>query len=88
MTGLPARRFGLSARGIVREGYAADLVLFDAESVRDVATFADPQRAAEGISAVWVNGVLSSRGQVATGTRGGRFVTRGLIDHTAYYRTE
>jgi N-acyl-D-amino-acid deacylase len=88
MTGLPARRFGLSARGIVREGYAADLVLFDAESVRDVATFADPQRAAEGISAVWVNGVLSSRGQVATGARGGRFVTRGPIDHTAYYRAE
>jgi N-acyl-D-amino-acid deacylase len=85
MTGLPARRFGLSGRGFVREGHAADLVLFDAATVRDVATFADPQRPAEGIAAVWVNGVLSSRDQTATGARGGRFVPRGPIDHEAYY---
>jgi N-acyl-D-amino-acid deacylase len=88
MTGLPARRFGLSSRGFVREGFAADLVLFDADSVRDVATFADPQRAAEGIAAVWVNGVLSSRGQVATGARGGRFLVRGEVDRTAYHRRD
>jgi N-acyl-D-amino-acid deacylase len=88
MTGLPARRFGLSSRGVVREGFAADLVLFDADSVRDVATFADPQRAAEGIAAVWVNGVLSSRGQVATGARGGRFLVRGEVDRTAYHRRD
>jgi N-acyl-D-aspartate/D-glutamate deacylase len=85
MTGLPARRFGLASRGVVREGFAADLVLFDAATVRDVATFADPQRAAEGIAAVWVNGVLSSRGQVATGRRGGRFLAREEVDRTAYY---
>ncbi|MEO6528789.1 MAG: D-aminoacylase [Gemmatimonadaceae bacterium] len=85
MTGLPARRFGLSDRGFVRERHAADLVLFDAATVRDVATFADPQRPAEGIAAVWVNGVLSSRDQIATGARGGRFVPRGPIDHGAYY---
>src|SRR4029078_6592886 len=54
MTGLPARKFGLSQRGRVRGRYAADLVLFDATTVRDVATFTDPQRPAEGISAVWV----------------------------------
>ena len=53
--------------------------------MRDVATFADPQRPAEGISAVWVNGVLTSRDQVATGARGGRFVTRGAIDPADYY---
>jgi N-acyl-D-amino-acid deacylase len=85
MTGLPARKFGLSQRGLVRDGYAADLVLFDATTVRDVATFTDPQRPAEGIAAVWVNGVLSSRGQVATGARGGRFVPRGTIDPADYY---
>ena len=79
MTGLSARRFGLTGRGFVQEGYAADLVLFDAATVRDVATFADPEQPAEGISAVWVNGVLSSRGQVPTGARAGRFVTRGVI---------
>jgi N-acyl-D-amino-acid deacylase len=85
MTGLPARKFGLSDRGLVREGYAADLVLFDAATVRDVATFADPQRPAEGIAAVWVNGVLTSRDQVATGARGGRFVSRGTIDPADYF---
>jgi N-acyl-D-aspartate/D-glutamate deacylase len=84
MTGLPARKFGLRDRGFVREGLAADLVLFDAATVRDVATFTDPQRPAEGIHAVWVNGVLSSRGQVATGERGGRFLARGVIDHADY----
>ena len=84
MTGLPARKFGLARRGFVREGFAADLVLFDAATVRDVATFAEPKRPAEGIAAVWVNGVLASRGQVATGARGGRFVARGPIDLASY----
>jgi len=85
MTGLPARKFGLSDRGVVAEGRAADLVLFDAESVRDVATFTDPQRPAEGIRAVWVNGTLSSRDQEPTGGRGGRFLTRGTIDPVDYF---
>jgi N-acyl-D-aspartate/D-glutamate deacylase len=56
MTGLTAARFGLANRGILREGYAADLVLFDPEKVRDTATYAHPISAAEGISAVFVNG--------------------------------
>jgi N-acyl-D-amino-acid deacylase len=86
MTGLSARRFGLSGRGFVREGFAADLVLFDAATVRDVATFADPKQPAAGIAAVWVNGVLSSRAQVATGARGGQFLPRGTIDHSAFHR--
>ena len=85
MTGLPARRFGLSNRGFVREGFGADLVLFDPSTVRDVATFTDPQRPAEGIAAVWVNGVLSSRGLTPTGDRSGRFLPRGPIDRAAYY---
>ena len=76
MTGLSARRFGIAERGEVCEGYWADLVLFDPASIRDVATYADPQRPAAGIAAVWVNGVPSSRDQVPTGERGGRFVSR------------
>jgi len=84
MTGLPARRFGLNDRGVVREGLAADLVLFDAATVRDVATFTDPERPAEGIHAVWVNGALSSREQVPTGARGGRFLARGTVDWESY----
>ncbi len=76
MSGLSARRFGLAERGEIRVGNWADLVLFDAATIRDVATFADPKRPAEGISAVWVNGVLSSRNQAPTGDRAGRFLQR------------
>ncbi len=76
MTSLPAQRFGLTDRGQVREGYCADLVLFDADTVRDTASFVDPIRAAVGIEAVWVNGVLSYRDQIPTGERAGRFLPR------------
>ncbi|SQH31770.1 N-acyl-D-amino-acid deacylase family protein [Pseudomonas mucidolens] len=76
MTGLSAARFGLSQRGEIREGYWADLVLFDPLRVRDVADFKDPQRAAEGIDGVWINGVLSYRDGQANGQRAGRFLLR------------
>ncbi|MGW8128051.1 MAG: N-acyl-D-amino-acid deacylase family protein [Stenotrophomonas sp.] len=56
MTGLPASRFALGARGGIHPGACADLVLFDPARVRDTASFHDPVRAAEGIDAVWVNG--------------------------------
>ncbi|MFF0265083.1 amidohydrolase family protein [Kribbella sp. NPDC004536] len=57
LTGRPARRLRLTDRGLVREGYAADLVLFDPEAVRDAATFPEPRQPAEGIPYVLVNGV-------------------------------
>lgn len=76
MTSLPAQRFGLKDRGWIREGYAADLVLFDPRTVCDEATFADPTRAASGIDVVWVNGILSYRNQAPTDGRGGRFLPR------------
>ncbi|NMZ42961.1 N-acyl-D-amino-acid deacylase family protein [Pseudomonas proteolytica] len=76
MTGLSAARFGLAGRGAIREGYWADLVLFDPVRVRDVADFKDPQRAAEGIDGVWINGVLSYRDGQANGQRAGRFLAR------------
>ena len=73
MTGMPAQRFGLAGRGLIREGYYADLVLFDPEKIMDTATYADPVRPAEGIERVWVNGVLSYTAQGATQERAGRF---------------
>jgi N-acyl-D-amino-acid deacylase len=76
MTGMPAARFGLADRGLIRVGYAADLVLFDADEVIDTATFAEPVRAANGISHVWVNGVLAYSAEGATGERAGRFLPR------------
>jgi len=76
MTSLTAQRFGLAHRGWIREGYAADLVLFDAETVRDTANFEDPIKPASGINAVWVNGELSYWKQTRTGQRAGRFLRR------------
>jgi N-acyl-D-aspartate/D-glutamate deacylase len=76
MTGLPAERFRLAGRGRIRTGAAADLVLFNPATVRDTATFTDPVKPAEGIAAVWVNGVLSYRNGKTTGDRGGRFLAR------------
>ena len=76
MTGMPAQRFRLAGRGRIREGCHADLVLFDPETIRDTATFSNPICAAEGIAAVWVNGVLSYKDGDATGQRAGRFLPR------------
>jgi len=76
MTGMPAARFGLKGRGLVREGHCADLVLFDPNTVRDRATYDDPVRPAEGIVKVWVNGALSYADGEATGNRSGRFLKR------------
>uniref|UniRef100_A0A8W7PL26 Amidohydrolase 3 domain-containing protein n=1 Tax=Anopheles coluzzii TaxID=1518534 RepID=A0A8W7PL26_ANOCL len=71
MTGLSASRFALDERGLIRPGYWADLVLFDAATIHDTATFHAPIQAAAGISAVWVNGVLSWQDRAATGVRAG-----------------
>jgi N-acyl-D-aspartate/D-glutamate deacylase len=76
MTGLPAQRFRLAGRGRIGEGSSADLVLFDPEKIIDTATFSNPICAAEGIVAVWVNGVLSYKDGHATGHRAGRFLPR------------
>ncbi|MCK5820991.1 MAG: amidohydrolase family protein [Bacteroidales bacterium] len=59
MTGLPAKTLGLERKGIIKEGYSADLVLFDLDSVNDPATFLKPHQYAEGIDFVWVNGELA-----------------------------
>jgi len=77
MTGMPAQRFGLAERGLIRKDYWADLVLFDPETIIDTATFDDPIRPSEGIMGVWVNGVLSYTAQGATEDRAGRFLPRG-----------
>jgi N-acyl-D-amino-acid deacylase len=77
LTGNAARRLRLADRGLVRVGQAADLVLFDPETVRDTATFEQPRRPAEGIEHVYVNGVaVLSRGR-HTGNLPGRALRRG-----------
>ncbi len=57
MTGMPAARLGLTDRGCIREGCAADVTIFSAAQVRDMGSFADPHHYPEGIPWVIVNGV-------------------------------
>ena len=76
MTSLPAEHFGFSARGVIREGAAADLVLFDPARVADTATYAAPHAFPVGISDVLVNGVFVVREGAHTGARAG-VVLRG-----------
>jgi N-acyl-D-amino-acid deacylase len=80
MTTMPARRFGLAQRGAIAENYWADLVLFNPETIRDTATFADPIRPSQGIEHVWVNGKLSYTAQGLTGDRAGRFLPRSATE--------
>ncbi|TCO53164.1 N-acyl-D-amino-acid deacylase family protein [Actinocrispum wychmicini] len=56
LTGRAANRLRLADRGLLREGYTADLVLFDPDTVADTATFDEPRQAATGIPYVLVNG--------------------------------
>jgi N-acyl-D-amino-acid deacylase len=56
MTAIPAARFGFSRRGLVRENYDADLVLFDYTAIKDLATYQNPHQYPEGIPYVIVNG--------------------------------
>ncbi|GDY30990.1 N-acyl-D-amino-acid deacylase family protein [Gandjariella thermophila] len=72
LTGRAARRLRLADRGLIREGYAADLVLFDPETVADTATFDQPGRLPAGIPHVLVNGVPVVRDGVRTGALPGR----------------
>ena len=76
MTGLTARNFGLAGRGTVAVGQQADLVVFDAATIRDAATYEAPNRPAEGIECVVVNGEMAWEQGRATGSRSGQVITR------------
>ena len=72
MSGATARRIGLRDRGLLQEGFHADIAVFDAGRVRDAATFAEPHRYAEGVVFVLVNGTLVVDGGEHTGATPGR----------------
>lgn len=75
MTSYPAAVFHLKNKGLIRENYDADLVLFDREQLSAPEDYAHPAQPAKGIVAVWVNGVLSyTENGGITGNRGGRFL--------------
>jgi dihydroorotase/N-acyl-D-amino-acid deacylase len=73
---LPAQRMRLTDRGVLKQGMWADVVVFDPETVHDVATFDDPNRLSEGMDYVLVNGVPVIEGGKMTGALPGK-VLRG-----------
>lgn len=78
MTGLTAKNFKLENRGLIREGYFADLVLFNAETIKDNATFSEPFQASSGVVSLWVNGQLTFKESMGVMTdknsRAGQFL--------------
>ncbi len=74
MSGLPAERFAIRDRGLIAEGLAADLVVFDPATVAGPATWEEPRLAAVGIDAVVVNGHVVAEDGRATGELPGRVV--------------
>ena len=76
MTSLPASRFGLSGRGRLAPGAYADMVVFDADTIEDCATFDNPTQPAAGIEFVLVNGQIIWRDGAPTGARPGRALRR------------
>ncbi len=76
MTSLPAGVLGIEGRGVVEAGAFADLVVFDLDRVRDLATYEDPHRYSEGMIHVLVNGSFAIRDESPTDVRAGRVITR------------
>jgi N-acyl-D-amino-acid deacylase len=75
-TSLPATIMGLTDRGQIREGMAADLVVFDLAAIRDTATFFEPHQYAEGVDFVFVNGIAVVDQSTITWALPGRVLTR------------
>lgn len=76
MTSLTAQTLGLTDRGVLQTGYAADLVLFDPATITDHGTFTDPVQYATGVKVVWVNGMLVWQNGKATASRPGKILRR------------
>ncbi|MFM9269783.1 N-acyl-D-amino-acid deacylase family protein [Halomonas elongata] len=76
MTGLSAAQFGLTDRGVIREGAYADLTLFDLTTLEDTADYARPIAAARGIDLVTVNGAIAYRDGHFADRRRGRLLRR------------
>jgi N-acyl-D-amino-acid deacylase len=76
MTGLSAARFGLHGRGVLKAGAYADITVFDADTIIDRASFAEPMTQAAGIEHVFVNGRSVWSGGKPSGDRPGRALRR------------
>ena len=79
MTLLPAESFGLKKRGVLKEGYKADLTIFDEKTVTDKSTFVSPHQYPEGISYVIINGQLAIEDGVFKGIKAGEVLRKGMV---------
>ena len=75
MTSMPAERLGLTNRGRLTPGYAADVVIMDLPDVKEKATFADPHQYPKGISHVIVNGEIVVENEKYNGSTPGQMIT-------------
>lgn len=76
MTSLPAGRFGLKDIGVLAEGMAADIVVFDPRTVNDIATYQEPRQYPAGIEHVILNGEFAVQNGRLTSARSGRLLRR------------
>jgi len=74
LTSLPAMNLSLNRRGLLREGYYADVVVFDPAKIEAPATYGKPHQYAKGMVDVWVNGVQVLKDGEHTGAKPGRVV--------------
>ena len=74
LTSLPASNLGIKRRGLLRDGYYADVVVFDPATIRDHATFEKPQQLSTGVDDVFVNGTQVLKAGKHTGAKPGRVV--------------
>jgi N-acyl-D-amino-acid deacylase len=72
MTSLPAQKFALNDRGLLKEGYAADILVFDEKEVQDLSTYDKPHAYSKGFKYVIVNGQVVVDDEKHTGTRSGK----------------
>ncbi|MAG71617.1 MAG: hypothetical protein CL471_15195 [Acidobacteria bacterium] len=79
ITSLPAARLGLADRGVLDAGWRADVVVFDAETITDTATFGDPQQLAMGVRWVIVNGEVVVADGTHTGATPGRVLRHAAV---------
>ena len=78
MTSMPAAVYGFNTKGLLREGFDADICIFDPNTIQDRATFANPHERAEGLDYVIVGGKIAAVNAVATGALGGTMLYRNL----------
>ena len=76
LTGLPADTYNLYRKGYIREGYDADMVLFNKGTIIDKSTYADPMIPNEGIHMVFVNGKAAVVNNELTGVMEGKQILR------------